>query len=347
MAAILQSLNPMLATPSQTMDTHVPAQGVNARREVAVIIAAWRASATIGQAVATALGQRETAEVIVVDDCSNDEGATLAAAQAADDGTGRLKIIALDRNSGPSHARNVAIAASRAPWIAVLDSDDFMEPGRFAALLALAHEGYDLIADDLMQTPEGKPVSEGRPLWFRGDSTPIDVDFSLFIGSNIPRADRHRSELGFLKPLMRRTFLERHELGYNEAMRLGEDYDLYARALSLGARMRLVPYAGYVSIWRANSLSATRSRADLLAFEAADDRLLASDRLKPTEKWLVRDHRFTTRSRILWIDVIDLLKAGKPFRALSIVLRDPRQAPYVLRGLWKILVRRFTGAKKS
>jgi succinoglycan biosynthesis protein ExoU len=337
----------MLATPSPTSNTHAPAQGVNARGEVAVIIAAWRASATIGRAVASALNQDETAEVVVVDDCSNDEGATIAAAHAADDGTGRLKVIALDSNSGPSRARNAAIAASRAPWIAILDSDDFLEPGRLAALLAHAHEGYDLIADDLMQTPEGKPVSTGRPLYFQEDRTPIDVNFSLFVAGNIPRSDRHRSELGFLKPLMRRAFLERHQLGYNEAMRLGEDYDLYARALSFGGRMRLVPYAGYVSVWRTGSLSAKHGRADLSQLEAADDRMLASDNLANAEKWLVRQHRFTTRSRIVWIDFMETLKAGKPFRAVSIMLRDPRQAPYVLRGLRQILVRRLTGAKKS
>jgi succinoglycan biosynthesis protein ExoU len=146
---------------------------------------------------------------------------------------------------------------------------------------------------------------------------------------------------------MRRAFLERNELTYNEAMRLGEDYDLYARALALGGRMRLIPYAGYVSVMRSNSLSAVHSRADLCALEAADDRLLASDKLVNAEKWLVREHRFSTRSRIVWIDFMEMLKAGKPFRALSIMLRDPRQAPYVLRGLWKILVRRLTGAKKS
>jgi succinoglycan biosynthesis protein ExoU len=337
----------MLATPSQTSDTHAPAQGINARREVAVIVAAWRASATIGRAVASALNQSETAEVVVVDDCSNDDGATLAAARAADDGTGRLKVIALDKNSGPARARNAAIAASRAPWVAILDSDDFMEAGRLAALLALAHEGYDLIADDLLQTREGRPLSEGKPIWFRDNQTPIDVNFSLFVASSIPRAGRGRGEMAFIKPLMRRAFLERHQLSYNEAMRLGEDYDLYARALSLGGRMRLVPYVGYVSVWRTTSLSATHNRADLREYEASDDRLLTSDTLAEAEKWLVREHRFSTRIRIVWIDFMEALKAGQPFRALSIMLRDPRQAPHVLRGLWKILVRQFSGAKKS
>jgi succinoglycan biosynthesis protein ExoU len=337
----------MLATQSQTSDTHGPAQGVNARREVAVVIAAWRASATIGRAVASALSQCETAEVVVVDDCSNDEGATLAAARAADDGTGRLQVLAFDRNSGPSAARNAAIAASRAPWIAILDSDDFIAAGRLAALLALAHEGYDFIADDLMQTPDGQPLSSGKPLWFRGDRTPVSVDFNLFVSSNIPKASRHRRELGFLKPLMRRAFLSRHGLAYDQTMRLGEDYDLYARALALGGRMRLIPYVGYVSVMRATSLSAMHSRADLAALEMSDSRLLAFDSLKRSQKALVRKHRFSTRSKIVWIDFMEMLKGGQPFRALSIMLRDPRQAPYVLRGLWKILVSRLTGAKKS
>jgi len=338
----------MLATPSPAPDAEAPSPGVNglARREVAVLIASWRASATIGRAVTSALAQSETAEVIVVDDASGDDGATIAAAKAADDGAGRLKIIALESNAGPSRARNVALAASTAPWIAILDSDDWMEPGRFTALLGLAHGGYDIIADDLMQVREGQPVSSGEPLWFDGDRTPLDVSFAFFVQSNIPKPKRPRAELGYLKPLIRRAFLERHSLAYDEAMRLAEDYDLYARALSLGARMRLVPYAGYVSIFRMTSLSARQTRGDLVIYEAADDRLLASGRLNETEKRLVERHRFTTRSRILWMDFMETLKSRKPFRALAIMLRDPRQAPYILRGLGKIFVRRITGAKK-
>ena len=79
---------------------------------------------TTPRAVASALKQPETAEVVVVDDASGDDGATLRAAEAADDGSGRLKVFALPRNAGPSAARNAAIRASKAAWIAILDSDD-------------------------------------------------------------------------------------------------------------------------------------------------------------------------------------------------------------------------------
>jgi len=66
-------------------------------RDVTVVIAAWRADGTIGRAVASALAQPEAAEVVVVDDASGDDGATLAAARAADDGTGRLIVLALEK----------------------------------------------------------------------------------------------------------------------------------------------------------------------------------------------------------------------------------------------------------
>ncbi|MEQ1779958.1 MAG: glycosyltransferase family 2 protein [Hyphomonadaceae bacterium] len=314
---------------------------------VTVVIAAWRAEGTIGRAVASALAQPDAAEVVVVDDASGDDGATLAAARAADDGTGRLTVLAQARNAGPSAARNVAIATSKADWIAILDSDDFMEPGRLAKLLALSNAGYDLIADDLLQTPEGQPVSAGKVLWFRTDQNPVDVSFGMFIDSNITKASRMRRELGFLKPLVRRAFLDTHGLTYDETMRLGEDYDLYARALSLGAKMRLIPWTGYVSVMRGNSLSLNHGRTELAALEACDDRLLASGRLSPADARLVEQHRFSTRSRIVWIDFMAALKGGKPFHALSVILKDMRQLPYVMRGIVRMVASRFGGAQKT
>lgn len=333
------SLAPMLAMPS-TLKTASNTPGVT------VVIAVWRAAGTIGRAVASALALPETAEVVVVDDASGDGGATIAAARAADDGTGRLTVLSQAKNAGPAAARNMAIRASKAAWIAILDSDDFMEPGRLGKLMALSEAGYDLIADDLLQTPEGQPVSAGKPLWFRDDATPIDIDFGFFIDSNITKASRMRQELGFLKPLVRRAFLERHGLVYDESMRLGEDYDLYARALSLGAKMRLIPWTGYVSVMRRYSLSLNHGRVELAALEACDDRLLASGRLSPPDAKLVRRHRFSTRSRIVWIDFMAALKGGKPFCALGVVLKDARQAPYVTRGLVRMVAGRFGGGKK-
>ncbi len=307
-----------------------------------MVIAAWRAAATIGRAVSTALAQPETLEVVVVDDASGDDGATLAAARAADDGSGRLQVFALDRNSGPARARNTAIAATRAPWVCVLDSDDYLEPGRLAALLAVARQGYDFVADDLLQLTEGEPETARRPMWFSHHPVAAqDVSLEFFLEANLPDPSRPRTELGFLKPLMRRAFLDQHRLAYDETMRLGEDYDLYAAALAAGARFRLLPAAGYVAVLRPNSLSAVHDRKDLVAYDAADQRLLARGNLSPGAVRLIRAHRQTTSVKIAWIDCIDALKAGRLPRAAAIMLRSPRHAAHILHGLSKIVRKRL------
>lgn len=306
----------------------VRAPGV--REGVAVVIAAWRASATIEQAVASALAQPETAEVIVVDDASADSGATLDAARAADDGSGRLTCHALSANGGPARARNVAMQASTAPWICVLDSDDYMEPGRLGVLLQVAASGYDFVADDPLQVEAGADPATRRAMWFEADGQPIDLSLADFLSGNISRKDRQRRELGFIKPLMARAFLERHALAYDETMRLGEDYDLYVRALAAGARFRLIPAAGYVAVMRGDSLSARHDRKDLAAFLAADINLLARGGLSAEETRLVQAHRFSTERRIAWIDFMDGVKALDVFRALGVLLRDPRQTAHLL-----------------
>src|ERR1700684_4112944 len=95
---------------------------------VAIILAAYNASGTVGRAVRSALAEPETAEVIVVDDDSTDD--TTAQAAAADDGSGPLRLASLTRNEGLAAARTLAIEQSTAPWISVLDADDFFLPGR-------------------------------------------------------------------------------------------------------------------------------------------------------------------------------------------------------------------------
>ncbi|MEM7678323.1 MAG: glycosyltransferase, partial [Myxococcota bacterium] len=51
--------------------------------------------------------------------------------------------------------RNAAIDAASEDWIALLDADDAMEPGRLAALLDAAGDGWDFVADDLYRVAEG------------------------------------------------------------------------------------------------------------------------------------------------------------------------------------------------
>lgn len=219
------------------------------------------AGETIAHAVSSALMQDRVAEVVVVDDGSRDDTADVAA--ACDDGTGRLNLIRLPENHGPAHGRNRAIASSTAPFICILDADDFMAPDRLEKMFNAGRGEWDFLADSIIFT-EGPDDLKGYDTLFAPDySVPRFISLSDMILGNMPKKDRHRRELGFVKPVMRRAFLEAHNLKYDENLRLGEDVLFYSTALLKGARFHLIPACGYYAVERANSLSSRHGTADL------------------------------------------------------------------------------------
>src|SRR5216684_2162307 len=96
---------------------------------VDVLIAVWNNANTVGRAVESGLSESQVNRVIVIDDGSTDD--TFAVVSSLRDQVGdRIVLERLDRNKGPSAARNRGLEVSTAPWIAILDGDDYFLPGR-------------------------------------------------------------------------------------------------------------------------------------------------------------------------------------------------------------------------
>ncbi|MEM1428902.1 MAG: glycosyltransferase [Pseudomonadota bacterium] len=244
---------------------------------VATLIAAYNAAPTLARAIRSALSQPETSEVIVVDDASTDASLQIARAEAARDS--RVRVLAQSRNQGPAAARNRGLDAATAPVVAVLDSDDWFLPGRFARLLS--RTDWDMIADNvLFGTPTALEAGARSPQRAVGFEA---LTAEAFVRGNLPQAGVARGELGFLKPLLSRGFLDRHGLRYDPALRLGEDYDLYVRMLLSGARMTLTRQAGYAAVVRSTSLSARHGAAELETLHRAVNRHLRAPGLTAGE----------------------------------------------------------------
>ncbi|UCI07724.1 glycosyltransferase family 2 protein [Mesorhizobium sp. B1-1-8] len=269
---------------------------------VCVIIAARNAARTIPAAIASALREAEVAEVVVVDDASTDD--TQDVARAADDGSGRLSVIRLDVNRGPSFARNAAIKASKSPFLSILDADDFFLEGRFRRLFASLD--WDFAADNIMLIRDDASTDLAKLAAPPFAADPEFLDFERFVDGNISRRRVRRGELGFLKPVISRAFLDRHGLSYDENLRLGEDYELYARAVACGARFKIIKSCGYGAIVRADSLSGRHKTQDLKRLADADLALLAINNLPERAKAALRRHERHVRNKYRLRNFLDV-----------------------------------------
>jgi succinoglycan biosynthesis protein ExoU len=296
---------------------------------VCVIVAARNAHETIGRCVTSALIQPEVAQVIVVDDASTD--ATALAAFDADDGSGRLTLLTIPENRGPAAARNLALATASAALVCVLDADDWLQSGRFARMLANVSEPWDLLADDLLLAPEATPDRPTSSLLGLAGGERQDCDLTGFVAANIPDTRRPRRELGYLKPLMRRSFLERAGLRYDESLRLGEDFVLYTRALLHGGRFLVLPACGYVAVQRNGSLSRTHGTADLAALVDAIERLVdEARRLRPDAVPVLKNRLLSDLRKLEYRRALDAKRNGDWIGVARQFLRSPATTAYIV-----------------
>jgi succinoglycan biosynthesis protein ExoU len=294
--------------------------------QIDVLIAARNRADTIERAVTSALVQNAVRAVIVIDDGSTDD--TVIRARQCDTHGKKLILECLASSVGPAAARNVAIGISTAPWLAILDADDFFLPGRIAALLPQL-DNCDFVADELIHIREHGEYKLPKAVSQTFATKPRVLTFEQFVLGNVSQRGSQRKELGYLQPLMRRQFLEQHGLRYNENLRFGEDYDLYARALMTGARFLLVPTRGYIAVERADSLSSRHSRLDLETLRDNDRELMTTKDLSHSQRDALVAHQWDLNRRAQWLVLVESLQSRRYLQSLSLFFRSPALTGYL------------------
>jgi glycosyltransferase involved in cell wall biosynthesis len=207
---------------------------------VSVIIPAYNAAAHLRRAVDSALAQTmPDLEIIIVDDASTDATLRVAGRIASQDS--RVRVLHNERNAGPSVSRNRAIAAARGEWIAILDADDSWFPERLERMLAGAGDA-DVVSDDLFIVRDSLFKPDEPVLW----SMLQAAGFMVTRPRRLDMLDLVRYELALLKPILRRSFLGRHELSYDPTLLRAHDFYLYFEILALGGRWLQLPQGYYL-----------------------------------------------------------------------------------------------------
>jgi glycosyltransferase involved in cell wall biosynthesis len=193
-----------------------------ANNRVAVIIPVY-AAAFLDEALASVFGQARPADqVIVVDDGSPDQAAIQ---QAVDRWPGRVTLLR-QANAGAAAARNAGLAAANADWVAFLDADDRWLPGFLGRQMAFleAHRDLDLVWADA--TIVGDTPAAGRTFMSMCPSSgPVTLESLLAQTCNV-----------LTSTVVVRRNLVMEAGSFDVALRRGQDFDLWLRLVSRGAR---------------------------------------------------------------------------------------------------------------
>lgn len=302
---------------------------MNEEPEISVVMANHNGRSYLGAAIKSLRAQTfEDWELIFVDDASQDSSARLASIFARDDA--RIRIVRQPAKRGPAAARNVALQMARGRWIAVFDSDDIMLPRRLQTLRErAAADKAEVVADNLLVFSDDRPVP--RPFLPKGmTALPRWIGLAEFVNSN--RLYSRVPNLGYLKPFINTNLLRTLKLRYDERLLIGEDYELMARLLASGVRLRIEPSAQYMYRKHPNSISYRLSTEAITALLAADMRL--TDSFAPLSRDVAdafMRRRRSLESMLAYDQVVHMVKMGQYRNATATGLLTPR--------LWPLLTR--------
>jgi GT2 family glycosyltransferase len=183
-------------------------------QEYSVVIPAFNAERFIAATLASI--KRQTfppKEIVVVDDGSSDQTAAVARASGA-------RVVTQLSSKGPSASRNRGVAETQSPIVAFLDADDEWLPDHAERLLkALAADGIAFAGSDAELFGAESGVV---PTALTGTDT-LDLRDVLITDNPVIQSS----------VMISRDAFDRAG-GYDESLRLSEDYDLWTRVAEHG-----------------------------------------------------------------------------------------------------------------
>jgi glycosyltransferase involved in cell wall biosynthesis len=209
---------------STTIPTPDPRHAVDALRGVSIVLPCFNEAENLPDVLryATAAAERCAVahEIIVVDDGSTDESLAVAGAAIARDA--RIRLIVHAENRGHGVALRSGIAASRQPWVLLIDADQQFDFGELERFLPVAPSA-DVVVGWRMLAQGSVTRRAATALWNR----------FVRIAFDVPARD---AECGFR--LARRELLESLDLRTSGGLFGAE---LLVKSRAAGARIAEVP----------------------------------------------------------------------------------------------------------
>ncbi|MDI3421700.1 bifunctional glycosyltransferase/CDP-glycerol:glycerophosphate glycerophosphotransferase [Streptomyces luteolus] len=265
-----------------------------------VVVPVHRIQGYLRECLESTLSQGFTdLELIVVDDCSPDASAAIAAEYVRRDP--RVQLVRLDARAGAGGARNAGAARACGEFLLFLDGDDVLLPGALAAVdRALRERDLDVLVFDHERVDWWESV---RGSGDRFDGDPLAVTCAAW------------------NRVFRRTFWSGHSLSFSSGVEPYEDVvPVQLASLLAGARLGLLDRACVRWRRRRGGSSASRPGREHFAVLARYEALFAEVAVRSAHSARVRcAHPFRPAERL------PTTAAAAAVAHLLAVLNDPHR----------------------
>ena len=221
---------------------------------ISIVIATYNSEKFISRVIEDILVQSFLpVEIVIVNDASTDD--TLNVLNALASKNELIHVVDLNCNSGPGKARNEGINVAKGDWVAIVDSDDRLEPDYLESIvMAASNQAADIYATNffLFDPNQNRKIAAGLNI----SSASRLVSVRDFLKGARPFSDE--ADFGLLKPVFKKRFLKDNSVKYPINIRHGEDFEILFMALLKGASFLFINKPVYLYSVRTSGLSKTR-----------------------------------------------------------------------------------------
>lgn len=298
---------------------------------ISVIVPCYNAAAFLPATLRSVLAQQGfELQIILVDDGSTDGSAELVARDFPD------VTLVRQSNAGVAAARNTGLAHARHDWVAFIDADDLWLPGKLQAQ-------WDLLSGQ----PDAGLAYSAWKVWTSNEPEP-SADWLAQLARDALQVQRWQGPSGWLYPellvdcvVWTSSVLVRRELlagagGFDEALRIGEDWDLWLRLSRLTPMLRV---ARPLAIYRMHPDSITKAPPDTNYKHLVVSRALQRWGTGGPDGRHARLADVRSSQARTWVDLAGArMQAGAMAHARDDAVMAVRTQPLALQG-WRVLAR--------
>ena len=212
--------------------------------KISVLMPNYNCERYIRKAIESILEQTyEDFELIIVDDCSTDGSWQIIQEYVKKDS--RVRAYKNEKNQGIPKTRNRAVSLANGEYLAQMDSDDISFKDRFEKQMALFLEN-DVVGSDIVLIDQNDRKVGTREYCF----------------NSIGRVILKESPLANPTTIFKRELIDKYG-NYDENCSFGEDYDLWLRFYSKGAKFSGVSEVLYYYRQHSGQSKYTRTKETL------------------------------------------------------------------------------------